>query len=98
MGIGISLFLLALGAVLTWAVTATVQGIDITAVGVILMIVGSIGLVLSMLFWASWAPFYRRDSRDREVREVHENLVQPSMPTTPRPGAQRPAVSVSANR
>ena len=73
MGIGISLLLIAVGAILAFAVTATARGIDITVVGVILMIVGGSGLVLSMLFWASWAPFYRGDVRTTEVRrEVHD--------------------------
>ena len=54
MGLGVSLILVAVGAVLTWAVTATVSGIDIKVVGVILLIVGILGFVLSMLFWSSW--------------------------------------------
>jgi hypothetical protein len=71
MGIGVSLLLIAVGAVLAFAVTATVQGLDVTAVGVILMIVGMIGLALSMLFWASWAPFYRGGG-SRVVTTTHE--------------------------
>ncbi|MBA3844207.1 MAG: hypothetical protein H0X39_16590 [Actinobacteria bacterium] len=54
MGIGVSLILIAVGAILTWAVNATVSGLDINTVGVILMIVGAIGLVLSLMFWSSW--------------------------------------------
>jgi hypothetical protein len=54
MGIGVSLILIAVGAILTWAVSATVSGLDINTVGVILLVVGAIGLVLSMLFWSSW--------------------------------------------
>jgi hypothetical protein len=54
MGIGVSLILIAVGAILTWAVNATVSGLDINTIGVILMIVGAIGLVLSLLFWSSW--------------------------------------------
>jgi hypothetical protein len=54
MGVGVSLILIAAGAILTWAVEATVNGIDINAVGVILMVVGVIGLVLSLVFWSSW--------------------------------------------
>ena len=50
MGIGTSLFLIALGAVLKFAVTASVAGIEIQTVGVILMVVGIIGLILSLLF------------------------------------------------
>jgi hypothetical protein len=54
MGIGVSLILVAAGAILTWAVDATVSGVNIHAVGVILMVVGLVGLVLSLVFWSSW--------------------------------------------
>jgi hypothetical protein len=54
MGIGVSLILIAVGAILTWAVETTVSGVDINAVGVILMIVGFVGLVISLIFWSSW--------------------------------------------
>jgi hypothetical protein len=54
MGIGVSLILIAAGAILTWAVDATVSGVNIHAVGVILMVVGLVGLVLSLVFWSSW--------------------------------------------
>jgi hypothetical protein len=57
MGIGVSLILIAAGAILTWAVNATVSGLDINAVGVILMVVGVVGFVLSLIFWASWGGF-----------------------------------------
>ncbi len=54
MGIGVSLILIAVGAVLTWAVNATTSGVNINTVGVILMIVGAVGLLLSLMFWSSW--------------------------------------------
>jgi len=54
MGVGVSILLIAAGAILTWAVTATVSGVSIQTVGVILLIVGIVGLVLSMIFWSSW--------------------------------------------
>ena len=57
MGIGVSLILIAAGAILTWAVNATVSGLDINTIGVILMVVGAIGLVLSLVFWGSWGGF-----------------------------------------
>ena len=50
MGIGISVFLIAVGAILAFAVEWAVQGIDINTVGVILMIAGAIGLLWSLLF------------------------------------------------
>jgi beta-lactamase regulating signal transducer with metallopeptidase domain len=54
MGIGVSLILIAAGAILTWAVNATVSGLNIHTIGVILMVVGAVGLVLSLMFWSSW--------------------------------------------
>ncbi|HSK17020.1 MAG TPA: DUF6458 family protein [Gaiellaceae bacterium] len=54
MGIGASIFLVAVGAILAFAVTAEVSGVDIAAVGWILMIVGILGFVLSLIFWSSW--------------------------------------------
>jgi hypothetical protein len=54
MGIGASIFLVALGAILAFAVTAEVSGVDIATVGWILMIVGIVGFLLSLLFWSSW--------------------------------------------
>jgi hypothetical protein len=54
MGLGVSLFLVAAGAILVWGVTGAVAGVDIDAVGAILMVVGVVGLVLSMIFWSSW--------------------------------------------
>ncbi|HZO96432.1 MAG TPA: hypothetical protein VFB42_03580 [Gaiellaceae bacterium] len=49
-----SLILIAVGAILTWAVGASVSGVDIDAVGVILMVVGAVGLLLSLMFWSTW--------------------------------------------
>jgi hypothetical protein len=57
MGIGVSLFLIAVGAILEFAVSATTRGVNIHTVGLVLMIVGAIGLLCSMLFWSSFAPF-----------------------------------------
>jgi hypothetical protein len=51
MGIGVSIFLLAVGAILAFAVDVNARGIDLNAVGVILMVVGAIGLFTSFLFW-----------------------------------------------
>ena len=55
MGIGTSIFLIALGAILRWGVSDSVNGIDLPVIGLILMIVGILGLLIS-LFWANiWA-------------------------------------------
>lgn len=59
MGLGTSIFLIALGAILDFAVTATAPGFNIHAVGVILMLVGLIGAVLSLFYWNSWGGFRR---------------------------------------
>jgi Domain of unknown function (DUF6458) len=71
MGITVSLLLIAFGAILTWAVKKEVSGLDIDAVGVILMAVGLVGLILSLIWWQSWGGFRRRryveDDRRRYV-------------------------------
>jgi uncharacterized protein DUF6458 len=51
---GTSLFLIAVGAILYFAVNATVSGISIATVGIILMVIGVIGLLISLFFLASW--------------------------------------------
>ena len=51
MGIGVSVFLLAVGAILAFAVDFQTSGIDINTVGVILMIVGAVGLLFSFMLW-----------------------------------------------
>jgi hypothetical protein len=61
MGLGTSIFLIAVGAILDFAVTWRVQGVDLKTVGAILMIIGAIGLLLSLIFWNSWGGFGRRD-------------------------------------
>ena len=62
MGIGVSLILIAAGAILTWAVSAEASGVDLQTVGVILMVVGAIGAVLSLVFWSSWGGFHTAGS------------------------------------
>ena len=70
MGLGVSLILIAVGAVLAWAVDVTTSGVDVNAVGVILLIVGIIGAILSMIFWSSWAgPGYFTSRRRTVVEE-----------------------------
>ena len=62
MGISLSILLIAAGAILAWAVSAEVSGIDVQVAGIILLIVGVIGLVASLAFWSSWGGFGgRRD-------------------------------------
>jgi len=62
MGISLSILLIAVGAILAWAVNAEVSGIDVQVAGIILVIVGAIGLVTSLVFWSSWGGFGNRDA------------------------------------
>ena len=65
MGVGVSILLIAAGAILTWAVNATVSGLEIQTIGVILLIVGIVGLVLALIFWSSWGGFANGGTRRR---------------------------------
>jgi predicted membrane channel-forming protein YqfA (hemolysin III family) len=60
MSIGASIFLLVIGAILTFAVNVNTEGFNINTVGVILMVAGVVGLLLSLLFWSSFSPYRRR--------------------------------------
>jgi heme/copper-type cytochrome/quinol oxidase subunit 2 len=55
MGIGTSLFLIALGAILRFAVHVTARGFSVHSVGIILIIVGIVGLVISLLWMTVWS-------------------------------------------
>jgi len=70
MGLGVSLFLIAIGLILWLAVSAEVSGIDINMVGLILVIIGAIGLLISMIFWSTWGGVggWRRDTIVRDDR------------------------------
>jgi hypothetical protein len=103
MTLGVSLLLVAAGAILVWGVTGEVQGIDVDAVGVILMVVGVIGFILSLIFWETWgrgpigrrvtyvegdAPVRRRTVEATPARRVVEEEVE-EYPGPP-PGAPPP--------
>jgi hypothetical protein len=62
MGVGVGLILIAIGAILTWAVQDRSNAVNLDVVGAVLMIVGAIGVLLSLAFWSSfWGPgYYRR--------------------------------------
>jgi Domain of unknown function (DUF6458) len=61
MGVGTSIFLIAVGAILDFAVSATTRGVNLHTVGLVLMIVGVFGALLSLMFWSSWGGFGRRE-------------------------------------
>jgi hypothetical protein len=69
MGIGLGLLLIAGGAILAWAVDASTSGFDVHAAGYILLVVGIISVVLSLIFWSSWAGpgYFARDGRRRRT-------------------------------
>jgi Domain of unknown function (DUF6458) len=72
-GIGTSLFLIAIGAILRYAITGHVEGVDLDVVGLILMIVGIAGLVFTLLWMTIWAD--RRRGAVVGEREVIERDV-----------------------
>ena len=79
MSLGVSIFLLVVGAVLTFAVDATTSGFNIHTVGIILMVAGGLGLVLSLLFWSSFSPYRRGGAvvggdTVVEERHIHRDL------------------------
>jgi len=97
MGIAVSILLIAVGAVLTWGVTAEAEGLDVNNIGVILMIVGILGLVISMIFWSSWGGIHRRaayvegatmppaGTPRRRATVIEEDDVVPGPPGPPLP-------------
>lgn len=54
MTLPVSLILIAVGAVLVWGVTTDAEGLNIDAIGVVLMVVGLLGFVLTLIFWDRW--------------------------------------------
>jgi Domain of unknown function (DUF6458) len=79
MPLGSSLFLIAIGAILRYAISADVTGVSLPTIGLILMIVGAIGMLVSILYMLLWAPARRgdvvrehvieRDPRERPIRD-----------------------------
>jgi len=69
MGVTASLLVSAVGAILIWAVTATTHGVNIHMVGVILLIAGIVGFVVSLFFWSSWGGFHGPSSRTVVTQE-----------------------------
>lgn len=67
MPIGTSIVLIAVGAILRYAVTASTSGVNLATVGLILIIVGIAGLVLSLLYMFAWSPRRGALVRDRVV-------------------------------
>lgn len=60
MGLGTSLFLIAVGAILRFAVSVSTHGFNLHTIGVILMVIGVVGLIISLLWMTLWADRTRR--------------------------------------
>jgi hypothetical protein len=54
MTLPVSLLLIAVGAILVWGVTTDAEGLNVDAIGVVLMVIGLLGVVLSLIFWDRW--------------------------------------------
>ena len=83
MGLGVGIFLVAIGAILAFAVNVDTSGagVNLHTIGLILLIVGAVGLVISLFFWNSWGGFgggagyhrQRRMTRDGAGGYVEED-------------------------
>jgi hypothetical protein len=86
MGIGVSIFLLAVGAILTFAVNVNTSGssFDLNTVGIILMLAGALGLLFTLVFWSSFSPWSRRrrviDRSYDGDRVVEERRIRRDLP------------------
>jgi membrane-bound ClpP family serine protease len=78
MTLGTSLLLIAIGAILRFAVNVSTSGFNVHTVGVILMIVGAVGLILSLLYMTMW------DRRERVVRDRAVVYDDPDVPPSRR--------------
>jgi hypothetical protein len=88
MGVAVGLILVAFGAILTWGVNADVSGLNVTAIGVILLVVGLFVVLLDLLWWRTWT-WYSAGPPWRRTTYVHDTglpgqPVQPVRPVAPR--------------
>ncbi|MEV4705600.1 DUF6458 family protein [Actinoplanes sp. NPDC049316] len=91
MGIGGSIFLLALGAILAFAVNADISGLDINVVGYVLMLAGLVGLIITVWFWNSRRRTTVVDQRpvvhdDGQVVQEYRETTRRQAPPPPPPG------------
>jgi hypothetical protein len=82
MGVAVGLILIAAGAILTWGVNATANGLNVDAIGVILMVVGLLVVLLDFFWWRSWEWTTAGPPRRRTyVRETTPAAVQQPVQT-----------------
>ena len=74
MGIGTGIFLIAIGAIMRYAISVQAEGFNLHTIGVILMVAGAATALLSMVFWNSWGGFNRGD-RTTVVTERRDTVV-----------------------
>jgi len=87
MGVALSIVMIAVGAILRFAVSVTTTGFNLHSIGLILIILGAVSLLISIMFWSSWGGFgggaggaYRRQRRVTQdgaggfVEEEHTNM------------------------
>ena len=79
MSLGVSILLLVIGAVLTFAVNVSASGFSINTVGIILMVAGALGLVLSLL-WSSFSPYRRSRTVAGPDTAVEERRIERDLP------------------
>ena len=72
MGLGVSLILIAAGAIMAWAVHVDTTGFNIHTVGYILLVVGIVGALISLVFWSSWAGPGYFSRRERVIDDRYQ--------------------------
>jgi len=88
MRIGVGIFLMVLGAILAFAVETDVPGVNVNALGVILLLIGLVAALYSLLFWSTLTPWGRRRviarrrivAGDRPVEVVEERPLEDGPP------------------
>src|SRR5918993_3803883 len=80
LSLGVSILLLVIGAILTFAVNVSASGFSINTVGIILMVAGALGLVLSLLFWSSFSPYRRSRTVAGPDTMVEERRIERDLP------------------
>jgi Domain of unknown function (DUF6458) len=78
MGLGLGIILIAVGAILAWAVNVSTTGFDINTAGYILLVVGAVSVLVSLVFWSSWAGpgYFTRREVAEEPRRTRRTVVE----------------------